>query len=96
MEQTLTSRWGLEPVVVAEEPEPSKDDIDHDGDEITGKTLWDCSKVLHDLVADPDTGNEFSVRGKVRDVTHGISLGYHYQLLKVDVTLVLMSFVIVS
>ena len=39
-----------------------------DGDyeeEPTGKTLWDCAKVLYDLVANPDPNNAFSVRGKV-------------------------------
>lgn len=36
-----------------------------DDDELTGRTLWDCTKVLYDLVSDPRQDNTFAVRGKV-------------------------------
>ncbi|CBN79081.1 hypothetical protein Esi_0176_0027 [Ectocarpus siliculosus] len=42
--------------------------IGEDGDEedmeLTGRTLWDCTQVLWDLVADPREGNTFTVRDK--------------------------------
>lgn len=36
--------------------------------ELTGRTLWDCTQVLWDLVADPRMDNVFTVRDKVHDV----------------------------
>ena len=61
------------PPLLSSRPSCSDDDDSHeeeeDGDdeeEPTGKTLWDCAKVLYDLVANPDPNNVFSVRGKVR------------------------------
>ncbi|CAM9853465.1 unnamed protein product [Ectocarpus sp. 4 AP-2014] len=42
--------------------------IDEDGDEedieLTGRTLWDCTQVLWDLVADPREDNIFTIRDK--------------------------------
>ncbi|CAM9163791.1 unnamed protein product [Ectocarpus sp. 12 AP-2014] len=42
--------------------------IGEDGDEedmeLTGRTLWDCTQVLWDLVADPRKDNMFTVRDK--------------------------------
>ncbi|CAN0011569.1 unnamed protein product [Ectocarpus sp. 8 AP-2014] len=42
--------------------------IGEDGDEedmeLTGRTLWDCTQVLWDLVADPRKDNTFTVRDK--------------------------------
>ncbi|CAM9100791.1 unnamed protein product, partial [Scytosiphon promiscuus] len=95
MVSVLSSRWGLEPVVVGapvggDERSPlhagdtsstaaaaaaaaqSSDSTDEqeDDDEPTGRALWDCAQVLWDLVADPRSGNDFSVRGK-----HVIELG---------------------
>jgi len=42
----------------------------HGGDEKeeeepTGRVVWDCAQILWDLVADPNPGNEYAVRGKV-------------------------------
>lgn len=46
--------------------------IGEDGDEedmeLTGRTLWDCTQVLWDLVADSRKDNMFTVRDKVHDV----------------------------
>lgn len=68
MPAKLLSRWKLEPVVVVDDAKPShasaaEEDPD---DEVTGRVLWDCTAVLWDLVADPNPGNMFTVRGKVR------------------------------
>lgn len=69
MQQRLLSRWGIEPVIVADDPEnftgtSTGDPLD---DELTGRYVWDCAKVLYDLVADPDPYNTFSIRGKVSE-----------------------------
>lgn len=37
-------------------------------EEPTGGMLWDCAKVLYDLLADPSATNEFSIKGKVRSI----------------------------
>lgn len=70
MPAVLLSRWGLEPVVVAdaENPSPALAEEQDPDDELTGRTLWDCTQVLWDLVADPDPQNMFTVRGKVRKI----------------------------
>lgn len=70
MQQKLVSRWGLDPVIVAEEPDSVSGSATSDAqdDELTGKYLWDCSKVLYDLVADPDPSNTLSIKGKVTPV----------------------------
>eukprot|EP00752_Nemacystus_decipiens_P002057 g1969.t1 len=49
---------------------PASADEEDPDDEVTGRTLWDCTQVLWDLVADPDPHNAFTVRGK-----HVIELG---------------------
>lgn len=76
MQQRLLSRWGIRPVIVADDPEhltgaSTGDPLD---DELTGRYVWDCAKVLYDLVADPDPYNTFSIRGKVSE-TQGEGLG---------------------
>lgn len=69
MPAALLSRWGLEPVVLFDgekpSPAPAEEEEEDPDDEVTGRTLWDCTQVLWDLVADPDPQNEFTVRGKV-------------------------------
>lgn len=66
MHRALTSRWGIEPVFIAEDPENASGSstVGPQDDELTGKYLWDCAKVLYDLVADPDPSNTLSVKGK--------------------------------
>ena len=67
MPAALLSRWGLKPVVVADDvnTSPASAEEDDPDDEVTGRILWDCTQVLWDLVADPDPQNVLTVQGKV-------------------------------
>lgn len=66
----LRSRWGLDPVVIHDDNDDREQrttlpNEDEDEDEPTGRVIWDCAQILWDLVADPNPGNEYAVRGKV-------------------------------
>lgn len=69
------------PLNVGDADHISDDDLtkDDDDDEPTGRTLWDCAKVLYDLVAIPDPANVFSVRGKVTSGTLRNSVPYYWR-----------------
>lgn len=42
---------------------------DYKYEEPTGRVVWDCARVLYDLLADPAQDNTFSVRGKASRCT---------------------------
>ncbi|CAM9726721.1 unnamed protein product [Choristocarpus tenellus] len=56
----LVSCWGLDPIVVSNGCGSSLCS-DPEEDEPTGKTLWDATQVLYNIIAAPETDNPCSV-----------------------------------